>query len=409
MYIKRHIEEVLKRQSKRFSAVVVTGARQVGKSTMLEETLGNITKISLDTLAVQQNAEENPSLFFKQYKPPVIVDEVQKAPSIFPYVKEIADQTKQAGQFFLSGSQSFHLMKNVTESLAGRAGIIQMMGLSQREVNETGYYNAFRPTEEHFEYMQQNAPKFDFDRITENIWKGSFPRLYESETNNKDWLDFHNSYIQTYIEKDVRALTQIQNESAFIKFIRSVASLTGQQLNMSTLANVCGKDSTTIQRWLSILETSGLIYILQPYHNNFSKRLIKSPKIYFLDTGLACFLLGWNTPTQLVNGAMWGAMFETFVVAEVLKSYYNDGITRPPLYYYRDKDSNEIDLVIEEGDTLYPVEIKVTSDPNKSMVSAFKILEKIPSKKISNGALICLCSDSRYLSESIRVLPVNWI
>jgi len=199
----------------------------------------------------------------------------------------------------------------------------------------------------------------------------------------------------------------IQDESAFIKFVRAAASLTGEMLNLTTMAEICGKDVKTIKSWLSVLESSGLIYLLEPYYNNFNKRLIKTPKIYFLDTGLACWLLGWNTPEQLVNGAMWEHIFESFVFAEILKSYYNEGIVMPPLYYYRDKDKNEIDLVIEDGDTLYPVEIKTTSDPKKSMVSAFRLLADIPNKNIGSGAIVCLAKERLPLRDNVWILPVG--
>jgi len=201
----------------------------------------------------------------------------------------------------------------------------------------------------------------------------------------------------------------IQDESAFIRFVRAAASLSGEMLNLSTMAEICGKDIKTVRAWLSVLESSGIVYLLEPYYNHFSKRLVKTPKLYFLDTGLACWLLGWNTPEQLINGAMWGHIFENFVFAEILKSYYNDGIVKPPLTYYRDKDKNEIDLLIEDGNTLYPVEIKTTSDPTKSMVNAFKRLNSIPNKKVGTGAVICMAKECLPLTNNIWAIPVNMI
>jgi predicted AAA+ superfamily ATPase len=201
----------------------------------------------------------------------------------------------------------------------------------------------------------------------------------------------------------------IQDESAFIKFVKAVASLTGEMLNLTTIAEICGKDVKTVRAWLSALESSGLVYLLEPYFNNFSKRLVKTPKLYFLDTGLVCWLLGWNTPEQLVGGAMWGHIFETFVFAEILKSYYNDGIVKPPLYYYRDQDRNEIDLLISEGEYLYPVEIKTTGDPTKSMINAFRLIEKIPAKRSGSGAVICLAKERLPLTENVWILPARMI
>jgi predicted AAA+ superfamily ATPase len=229
--------------------------------------------------------------------------------------------------------------------------------------------------------------------------------LHETPGDLHDWLDFYSSYLQTYIEKDIKDVLNIQDESAFIKFVKSAASLTGQMLNLTTMAEICGKDVKTVKSWLSVLESSGLIYLLEPFYNNFHKRLVKTPKLYFLDTGLACWLLGWNTPQQLFNGAMWGHMFESFVFAEILKSYYNDGIVKPPLYFYRDTDRNEIDLLIADGDTLHPVEIKTSSDPKNSMVRSFRLLENIPGSIKGTGAVICLAKEHLPLTEDVWVIP----
>ncbi|MGI6490596.1 MAG: ATP-binding protein [Sphaerochaeta sp.] len=250
---------------------------------------------------------------------------------------------------------------------------------------------------------------FEYDDIVRLIHTGFFPELHQSEGDLDDWQDFYSSYFQTYIEKDVKDVLRIQDESAFIKFVRATAACTGKILNLSSIAEVCAKDVKTVQAWLSVLESSGLVYLLQPYHNNFNKRLAKKPKLHFLDTGLACWLLGWNTPDQLVHGAMWGHIFESFVFGEVLKSYYNDGIVVPPLYYYRDRERTEIDLVIEQGDTLYPVEIKTTSDPTLSMVGSFRCLDDIGGKKRGEGALICLAKERLPLSSDVWILPAQMV
>jgi predicted AAA+ superfamily ATPase len=225
----------------------------------------------------------------------------------------------------------------------------------------------------------------------------------------EDWADYYASYLQTYIERDVRDITNVHDMGAFIKFVKSAAALSGEQLNYTTLAEICGMDVNTTKRWVSILETSGLVYILQPYYNNFNKRLTKTPKIYFLETGLLCYLCGWNTPQQLTSGARWGHIFETFAVGEILKSYYNNGVLYPPLYYYRDKEKNEIDLIIEDGATLYPVEIKTSSDPNKNMVNGFEILKNIPDKQTGAGALICPSKKLLPLTGNVMIVPVDMI
>lgn len=409
MYFRRHIEPVVARISKRKPVLVLTGARQVGKSTMLKEVYSNINYVALNRPLVRESAKENPSLFFEVNKPPVVVDEIQKAAELFDYIKDIVDENKMKGQFYLTGSQSIKLMKNVSDSLAGRAGVIKMLGLSIRELEGVEYREPFLPVPEQIAQTEKATIGFDYAKIVACIHKGFFPELHETESDLHDWSDYYNSYFQTYIEKDIQDVLNIQDESAFIKFIKAAASLTGEMLNLTTIAEICGKDVKTVKSWLSVLESSGLVYLLEPYYNNFNKRLIKTPKLYFLDTGLACWLLGWNTPEQLANGAMWGHIFESFVFAEVLKSYYNDGIVKPPLYYYRDTDKNEIDLVIANGDYLHPVEIKTTSDPTKSMISAFKLLEAIPTKKVGTGAVICLAKERLPLTDTVWILPVQMI
>ena len=411
MYIKRHIESVVERISKRKAVLVLTGARQVGKSTMLKEVYKDINYVTLNRPLVRESAKENPSLFFDMNKPPVIVDEIQRAAELFDYIKDIVDEDsdKAKGQFYLTGSQSLKLMKNVSESLAGRAGIIRMMGLSMRELDDVPYRQPFLPTLKCISEREKEGTNFDYSKIVSLIHKGSFPELHEVESNLHDWADYYSSYFQTYIEKDVKDVLNIQDESAFIKFVKATASLSGEMLNLTTIAEICGKDVKTVKSWLSVLESSGLVYLLEPYYNNLNKRMLKTPKLYFLDTGLACWLLGWNTPQQLTSGAMWGHIFESFVFSEVLKSYYNDGIVRPPLYYYRDADKNEIDLVIADGDYLHPVEIKTTSDPAKSMVNAFKLLENIPAKKVGTGAVICLTKERLPLTDNVWILPVQMI
>jgi len=281
--------------------------------------------------------------------------------------------------------------------------------MSLRELAQMQYRDPFVPTLRHMGEISKSACGFDYAAVVSCIQKGFFPELYETESDLHDWADYYSSYFQTYIEKDIKDVLNIQSESAFIKFVKATASLTGQMLNLSTIAEICAKDVKTIRAWLSVLESSGLVYLLEPYSNNFNKRLLKTPKLYFLDTGLACWLLGWNTPLQLTNGAMWGHIFESFVFGEILKSYYNDGIVKPPLYYYRDHDKKEIDLLIEDGNTLYPVEIKATADPAESMVKAFRCLAGIPGKKVCAGALVCLAKERLPLTDTVWTLPVQMI
>lgn len=409
MYIKRHAEAVIQRVSKRKPVIVVTGARQVGKTTMLGMLHPDINSVDLSSPLIRQIAHDDPSTFFDAYPAPVIVDEVQKVGELFDYIKVRVDVDKTKGQYYLTGSQSLPLMKNLSESLAGRAGVVRMLGLSNREIDAVDYAKPFTPTRKHAEEMEQQGASLEYQTIIDRIHKGFFPELYETPSSLDDWDSFYDSYMATYIEKDIRDMLQIQDESAFLKFMRASASLTGQLLNMKNIAEACGKDDKTIKRWLSVLESSGLVFLLEPYFNNFSKRLTKTPKLYFLDTGLACWLLGWNTPEQLVRGAMWGHLFETFVIGEVLKSYYNAGKYHPLLFYYRDKDKNEIDLLIQDGGVLHPVEIKATSDPNKSMISAFRRIESIPDMTRGEGAIVCMAKQRLPLTPTDTILPVSLI
>jgi len=409
VYYRRHIEPVIERIAKRKPVLVLTGARQVGKSTMLKEVYNHLNYVALNRPLVRQSAIENPSLFFEAHRPPVIVDEIQKAAELFDYIKDIVDEDKTKGQFYLTGSQSMKLVKNVSDSLAGRAGIVKLLGLSMRELDGIKCRSPFVPSMEHMQAMQGEYSGFDYAQTIERIHKGFFPELHETPSDLRDWADYYSSYFQTYIEKDIKDVLQIQDEAAFIKFVKAVASLTGEMLNYTTIAEICGKDVKTVKAWLSVLESSGLVYMLEPYYNNFNKRLIKAPKLYFLDTGLACWLLGWNTPEQLANGAMWGHMFESFVFTEILKSYYNDGIVRPPLFYYRDKDTHEIDLLIEDGHTLYPIEIKTTSDPTKAMVKSFRCIANIPGKQVGAGAVVCLAKETLPLTDGVWIWPVGLV
>ena len=409
MYYQRHIEPVVQRISQRKPVVVLTGARQVGKSTMLKEVNKDVNYVALNRPNVRDSAKESPSLFFEIYKPPVIVDEIQKAAELFDYIKDIVDDEKAKGQFYLTGSQSMNLMKNVSDSLAGRAGVIKMLGLSLRELSEDPFREPFLPAAERMSQRGKAYSEIDYSRLISIIHKGAFPELYETESDLHDWSDFYSSYFQTYIERDIKDVLNIRDESAFIKFVRAVASLTSEVLNLTTIAGICGKDVKTVRAWLSVLESGGLVYLLEPYYNNLNKRMVKAPKLYFLDTGFACWLLGWNTPGQLTSGAMWGHIFESFVFAEILKSYFNDGIVTPPLFYYRDTDRNEIDLLIADGDYLHPVEIKTTSDPSMSLANVFRKLDGIPAKKVGEGAVICLAKELLPLTGNVWTLPVKMI
>lgn len=405
MYIRRHIEDTIKKAEKSFGAVLVTGSRQVGKSTLLKNTYSDLPYLTLDDPMLLAAAVEEAGIFFKITPPPIIVDEIQYAPNLFPYIKMYIDSTNNRGQFFLSGSQQFQMMKNVSESLAGRVGILTLMGFSLRELNKLSFNKPFLPTNEYFSDRKKELAESSYHAIWEYIHKGSMPAMYVNEI---EWEQFYSSYTKTYIERDVRALTQVGDEIKFLKFMTAIASCTGQLLNQASIARDVGVSQPTIERWLSILRASNLIYLLQPYHNNITKRAIKTPKVYFLDTGLAAYLTRWNTADVLQNGAMAGAFFETFVISEIIKSYTNVG-REPSLYFYRDKEQNEIDLIIFQDGTLYPLEIKKHADPKREDISTFKMIESIVGAKRGTGGVICMYDKLLPLTQNDMIIPVSYL
>ena len=407
MLYERHAGEAILKLERMFGAALVTGARQVGKTTLLKDVASDANYVTLDDPIMLETARERGGTFFKDNPPPVFVDEIQYAANLFPQIKIILDRDKKKGQFFLSGSQQFHMMKNVTESLAGRLGILNLPGLSLRELYGISFDEPFIPIDDFFDKHKKEVAAAAYADVWRAIQRGFMPELCANP--DFDWKVFYGAYVKTYIERDVRDLTQVGDEVKFIRFMTAAASCTGQLLNLSSLARDVGVSQPTAERWLSILVTSDLVYLLQPYHNNVTKRAIKTPKIYFLDTGLAAYLTRWDTPDVLKNGAMSGAFFETFVISEIIKSYANKGILDIPLYFYRDKDGNEIDLLISRGDTLHPIEIKKYADPSKSDVAKFDILDRINGIIRGQGGVVCLYDNLISLSGSDKAIPVTML
>lgn len=403
-YIKRLAENVIKKQEKMFKTILVTGARQVGKTTMLKNIKSDVSYITLDDIILNQSATEDPELFLKSNKPPIIIDEIQYAPSLLRYIKIAVDGSDKKAQFYLTGSQQFNLMKDVSESLAGRIGILNLLGLSLREIKRIDFNEQFIPTEQYLEYRKKYNSSISYDEIWDIIHKGSMPALYQKES---DFDMFYSGYVSTYIERDVRNLTQVGNTLSFLKFMTALASRIGQLLNLNSVANEVGISLPTAQRWLSILVSSNIVYLLEPYYNNIMKRAVKTPKIYFLDTGLVSYLTKWKNKDVLESGSMAGNFFENFVIVEIIKSYYNTGELRPPIYFYRDKDKREIDLIIEQNGKLYPIEIKKSANPSKDMIENFKVLDKV--KEVGEGAIICMYNRIYNLDEKNKVIPFNYL
>lgn len=417
-YIKRAIEDIALNSDKSFKSVLITGARQTGKTEMIKKIFPKKKYVLIDDPFIEDQANNNPNMFMMLNKPPVIYDEVQRAPGLFRYIKIACDETKDKGLFCLSGSQPFELMEKASESLSGRVGIIELLPLSQREIDRIDFNAPFLPTMEYVQKRQESA------KTPEDLWvrihRGGYPELQDPDV---DWGVFFSSYVKTYLERDVRKLSAVQDLNDFRRFMVAVAARTGQMLNYSNIADEIGKDQTTVKAWMSILEASGIIYLLEPYTPSVLKKAIKTPKVYFRDTGLAAYLTRWLTPDTLANGAMSGSFFETFVISEILKSYSNKGIDyRYCVSYYRGRDKkkvrkdgkeyeveSEIDLIIEENGILYPIEIKQSISVTADETSAFLVLDKVEEKKRGCGAIICNCPQPGMLRENILQIPVWYI
>jgi predicted AAA+ superfamily ATPase len=405
---KRTLAKTIEETSKSFPVLLITGPRQVGKTTLLEMCAqSGRNYVTLDDLEVRHLAQNDPALFIQTYKTPLTIDEVQYAPQLFSYIKITIDREKKNGLFWLTGSQKFHLMSGISESLAGRVAILDLLGLSQAELNGRGAESTpFIPTLEWIESARNEKKRSQslMDVYT-NIWLGSFPRVNEQGTSSRDI--FYRSYIQTYIQRDVKDILKISNENSFYTFLGALAARTGQQLNYDNIAADVGIDNKTVKSWLSVLETSGLIYLLQPFHTNITKRITKTPKIYFLDTGLCSYLTKWPNVASLEAGSMSGAILETYLFTEILKSYWHNG-QEPYFYYYRDFEKKEVDLLIEQGDTLYPIEFKKSATPSMVATKNFHVLEKL-GKNIGHGAVICLVEKDVPLSREVTAIPVSYL
>ena len=418
-YIKRTIEKSLNSLINSRPVIMITGPRQVGKTTLLNNLINTSNKkinyVSLDNLLLRAQAIEDPELFLRNYETPLIIDKFQYAPNLLSYIKikvdnarkneMFGDEEKVETLYYLIGSQVFQAMNNVSESLAGRIGILDLYGFSTREL-ENLKEDIFIPDINLLKNKNKVKSKLT-NEIFENIINGSYP-----EVNNNDSIDkeqFYESYIRTYIEGDVRQLINIKDENKFVKFISSLAARTAQEYNAFDIANDIGVDSKTIDKWVSILKNTNLIYILPAYSNNNIKKAIKRPKIYFMDTGLACYLTGYITSKTLLISSYNGAIFENYIVSEIIKSYTNNGKDpRKRLYYYRDTNQKEIDLLVFYDNKVYPAQIKKSANPGKTAIKNFDVVKKFDTE-VGNGIVLCMMEDIVAIDENNYYVPIEYI
>lgn len=407
MYIFRTLEKYFTKTSGQFPVILVTGARQVGKTTFLRHmSEDKRTYVTLDDPLILSLAKEDPALFMQRFPMPVLIDEIQYATELLPFIKMEVDKHNKPNMFWLTGSQQFHLMSGVSESLAGRIGILNLLGFSYKETLEKGsIVSAFFPVPENLQARMDPSGQLTLKPLYKRIWRGSLPAICLHEEADRDL--FYSSYVQTYLQRDVRDLANVGNEMAFFRFLRAAAARSGQLLNLSEFARDADIAVNTAKKWLSILQSSGIIYLLEPYYTNVTKRLVKTPKLYFLDTGLCTWLTEWTTPEALEAGAASGAIFETWVMSEILKTWWHNG-RRAPFYFYRDKDKKEIDLLIIQDGTVYPLEFKKTASPDKKAIRHFKILDKL-NLPIGPGGVVCLCTQYLPLTAKASAIPVSAI
>lgn len=409
MYITRHMEKPVMELNEQYPVLLLTGPRQVGKTTMLEHLIEvegkGRKKVSLDDLTLRELAKTDPKMFFQLYQPPLLIDEVQYAPELFPYIKIMVDERHQPGDFWLTGSQLFKMMEGVQESLAGRVALLHLSPLSQSEIMK-------RPPEPPFSLelpllseRQNGRQMLNTPEVFQRIHQGGMPALVTGTYSNASI--FYSSYIDTYMERDVRRLSNDIDSLKFLRFLRSVAARTSQQVNYKGIADDAEIDQTTAKNWLHVLEALGIIFLLEPYSNNVLKRTVSTPKLYFYDSGIVCYLTRWSSPETAMEGAMSGALLENYTVAEIIKTNQNAG-QEPFLYYYRDKDAREIDLILERDGKLFPIEIKKMASPPKKLTKVFDLIDKSPLQR-GTGAILCMADQLGAFDQNNLIVPISLI
>ncbi|MBR4742900.1 MAG: ATP-binding protein [Oscillospiraceae bacterium] len=404
-YISRHIESRILDLSRSWPAILLTGPRQAGKTTMLralaeKEGIGR-RYVTLDDLTERDMAKNDPGLFLQLHQSPVLIDEIQYAPELFTYIKIHIDEHHNPGDFWMTGSQIFRLMRGVQESLAGRVALLHMSPLSQREIAGAPCV-PFTPDFERLLAEQDLIPPVTAPELFARLWRGSMPGLVSGQMPDRNI--FYSSYLSTYVERDVRDLSGSVDALKFKRFITAVAARCSQLLNYSALAEDAGTDIPTAKAWIGVLETLGIVFLLHPYSNNVLKRTVRTPKVYFYDTGLVCYLTRWSSPEVTESGAMNGALLENYAVSEIMKSYQNAGL-EPYLYFYRDRDAKEIDIVLESDGRLCPLEIKKTAAPDRRLTRVFRVIDKSP-LQLGTGAILCMADHFSAFDRDNLIIPI---
>lgn len=407
MYIKRHLETTIEKLSSCFKVLLVTGPRQVGKTTLLRKLADSgRTYVTMDDINVRSLAMTEPALFLQRYKPPLLIDEIQMAPKLLPYIKMYVDEQGRNGDFWLTGSQAFELMNGVSESLAGRIAVVNLLGLSYDELLARPAAT-FVPETEFLLKRVQDSLLLPMSDLFERIWQGSMPAL--NNASEQDWNCYYSSYVQTFLQRDVKELAQVNDELQFYRFLCAAASYTGSMLNYAALAKEVEITPPTAKQWLKVLAAAGLVYFLEPFAHPNLKYAVKAPKLYFTDTGLAAYLLRWSSAATLEAGAMASNFFETWVVNEIYKSFINCGQV-PPLSYFRDFNTKEIELLIETDGCVYPLAIRKSAQPARE-IKKFEILKPVTKAErpmiIGNGGVICLASDLLPVDAKNWYIPVG--
>ena len=401
-YIHRDLENKIRELGEDYACILITGPRQVGKTTLFKKMMDTArTAVTLDNLEERKLAQTDPAMFLEMHTPPILIDEVQYAPQLFSYIKIAIDNGAPPSSFWLTGSQAFRMMELARESLAGRTAVIHLSTLSQHEIYGSGKCIPFQLNLPSLKERCSTGTPAGLSGIYERIWRGGMPGHVSGKFKNRN--AFYSGYLQTYIDRDVGELIEGVDKLQFLDFIRSAACRCAQLLNLHGMAMDAGVADSTAKRWLQVLEKSDILFYLRPYSNNLLTRTVKTPKLYFFDTGLVAYLTKYSSPEILQNGALAGAIFENYVVAEIRKTYLNT-LDEPLLWYYRDKDCNEIDIVIENDGELHPVEIKRSVHPGSELVSAFKVLDKSPVPR-GKGAVLCMHPELTAVNANNFIVP----